>query len=139
MPQPIREATVAAAHQFLDVTKHDLTLLDEPATEVADGVVALHAPGHTPGHLLVSVAGGGDRFTWLTDLVHHHAIMLPHPQWHVALDTDLDAAANMRQDWLKRFVVARTLVGGSHLPFPALGHVRQVVGGVAWVPVEWQW
>jgi hypothetical protein len=31
----------------------------------------------------------------------------------------------------------RLLIGGSHLPFPSLGHVAKASNGYAYVPVEW--
>jgi glyoxylase-like metal-dependent hydrolase (beta-lactamase superfamily II) len=99
----------------------------------------VHAPGHTPGHLTVSIANGGDRLIYLTDLVHHHGVMLPHPNFHVSLDTDPEAGVRARQDWFSRFVTDRALVAGAHLPFPALGHLRQMNGGATWVPAEWRW
>jgi hypothetical protein len=33
----------------------------------------------------------------------------------------------------------RTLVAGSHIAFPALGHLRKEVVGYAWVPTIWEW
>ena len=104
-----------------------------------DGVTLNLAPGHTPGHSVITVTSGADKFVYLTDLAHHAGVQFPHPDWHVAYDTDPVLAAKTRRDLLTRCAGEKTLVSGSHLPFPAVGYVKQEGSGFRWVPRVWEW
>jgi len=106
---------------------------------IIDGVVFNAAPGHTPGHGLLTITSGAERFVYLTDTVHHAAIQMPNPGWHVVYDVEPVQAAKSRRAALARVAAERTLVSGAHLPFPAVGYVRAVGGGFEWVPRVWEW
>jgi glyoxylase-like metal-dependent hydrolase (beta-lactamase superfamily II) len=138
-PPSIKQKWVEAAHRFLGAVADRLTLIDGAEASIVPNVTAHLAAGHTPGHLTVDVTSNGQRFVYLADLAHHHAIVLPHPAWHVALDTDPAAAVRTRKERLARYAFDQTLVGGAHLPFPSLGHLVPAETGVAWAPVEWRW
>jgi hypothetical protein len=75
----------------------------------------------------------------VTDAAHHVALNLPHPDWHVAFDTDPVQAAKTRRAILDRAAADRVMVSGAHIPFPAVGHVKAVGRGFEWVPTVWEW
>jgi glyoxylase-like metal-dependent hydrolase (beta-lactamase superfamily II) len=107
--------------------------------KVIDGVTFTAAPGHTPGHGAVTVTTAAEKFVYLTDIAHYAPIQFPHPDWHVAYDTDPVQAAKTRRALLTKVAAEKTLVSGAHLPFPAVGYVRKEGAGFAWVPRVWEW
>ena len=125
--------------------KHLLTLRDqfqrvEPGKPGAlpDGFEGVLVPGHTPGHMPVRVRSGGQELLDFADTAHHAAIMLPHPDWTVAFDTNEPQAAASRRALLERAAADRARLFSYHLPFPGLGHVRaDGRGGFQWVPEPW--
>jgi glyoxylase-like metal-dependent hydrolase (beta-lactamase superfamily II) len=108
--------------------------------ELRPGITAVATPGHTPGHLSILVDGGGnDQLFYNTDLIHHVAIMLPHPEFKVAFDTDREAAAETRKKSFARLAADKMLVSGTHVPFPGFGYVEKAGEGYEWRPAMWQW
>lgn len=107
-------------------------------TEILPGIKALPAPGHTPGHTGYLLESRGQRLLIWGDLVHNVAVQLPRPEVTIEFDTDAAVAARTRKallSWTAKD--AGLLVGGMHLPFPGLGHVRE--DGRAryhWVPID---
>lgn len=125
----LTESYKARFHQIADNDK----VLD------LDAVRLVHAPGHTPGHSAVRITSGSDALFFITDLAHHAPIQFPHPDWHVAFDTDPVQAAKTRRTLLEKAAGDKTLISGSHLPFPAVGYVRKQGEGFVWVPRVWEW
>jgi glyoxylase-like metal-dependent hydrolase (beta-lactamase superfamily II) len=137
-PAEVKRATAAtAARTFAALDKVLSPFAD--GEQLLAGVRVVAAPGHTPGHCALQVTSGAERLLYVTDAVHHAAINLPHPEWHVAYDADPAAAAESRRSLLARAAADGMLVSGSHLPFPALGHVRAAGKGFEWEPAVWEW
>jgi glyoxylase-like metal-dependent hydrolase (beta-lactamase superfamily II) len=118
---------------------HQLGDGDKVFESAGTTVSLMLAPGHTPGHSAVAITSGGDKFVYMTDVVHHAGIQMGHPDWHVAYDTDPVMAAKSRRALLAKMAADKTLVSGAHLPFPAVGYVRKEGAGFAWVPRVWEW
>jgi glyoxylase-like metal-dependent hydrolase (beta-lactamase superfamily II) len=106
--------------------------------EVAPGVVALAAPGHTPGHTVFAVHCADQSLLVLGDTAQHPAVFARHPDWQAAFDIDGDAAVATRKKLFDRAAADRMLVTGYHFPFPACGHLLKTANGYEHVPVEWQ-
>jgi glyoxylase-like metal-dependent hydrolase (beta-lactamase superfamily II) len=109
--------------------------------EVIAGVRLIAAPGHTPGHLMVEVSGSKQKLLFITDLIHHVAVGFAKPTWHVAFDTDPVMAAKTRQSVLEKVAAEKTLIAGSHLPFPGFGHVVPGMNAdeaFRFMPLAWQ-
>lgn len=134
-----RPVMAKRAKQVLTFAGERLKVISGQRTEIAPGVTAIHVPGHTPGHLLLTVESDGQTFLYITDLSHSQALTFPHPEWYVAFDTNRDQAVKARQDWYAKLADERTLISGSHLPFPAFGHVQQSGENFRYVPVDWEW
>jgi glyoxylase-like metal-dependent hydrolase (beta-lactamase superfamily II) len=111
----------------------------EDGDKIIDGLQLTLAPGHTAGHSMVTISSGADRFVYVTDIAHHAGIQFPHPDWHVAYDTDPVVAARTRRAVLTKLAADKTLISGAHLPFPAVGYVRKEGAGFVWVPRVWEW
>lgn len=98
--------------------------------EVAPGVTLLPTPGHTPGHLAVVLASGGQELLYISDALVH-PIQLEHPGWGPKYDIDRDQAEAARRMLCERAVRNGSLVHAFHFdPFPCLGRI--VPGGNAW-------
>ena len=102
-----------------------VVLLDD-TTEIAPGVVALPAPGHTPGHMIFAVGNRDERLLILGD-----AMYCPGQLTDVDLTAmhDVDpVAARRTRELIQREAEAHgTSAVGCH--FPGL-HAARVLGGV---------
>jgi glyoxylase-like metal-dependent hydrolase (beta-lactamase superfamily II) len=110
----------------------------DPGTEVAPGIAALAAPGHTPGHTVFAIHSGDQSLLVLGDTAQHPAVFARHPDWQAAFDIDGAAAVATRKKLFDRAAADRMLVTGYHFPFPACGHLIKTASGYEHVPVEWQ-
>jgi glyoxylase-like metal-dependent hydrolase (beta-lactamase superfamily II) len=105
--------------------------------EVAPGITAVFAPGHTPGHHAFVIASGDQSLMVLSDTATHPALFVRHPHWQVALDMDGAAAEKTRNKIFDRVAADRMLVTGYHFPFPACGHIATSADGYEFYPRQW--
>ena len=108
-----------------------------PGGEIASGLTALDAPGHTPGHTAFLLASGSEQLLILSDTANHPALFVRHPDWAVVFDMDAAAARQTRRRLLDRAAAERLPVTGFHFPFPANGHILREGTGFRFVPVQW--
>ncbi|NMF89263.1 MBL fold metallo-hydrolase [Aromatoleum petrolei] len=107
-------------------------------TEIATGVRAVKAHGHTPGHSAISIESSGQKLLIWGDIVHSHAVQFALPGVSIEFDFDQTQAIATRRSLMYSLAASKTLVAGMHLPFPGIGHVRADGKGVyAWVPIEY--
>lgn len=104
--------------------------------ELLPGVASLAARGHTPGHSAYVVGSGADKLLIWGDLVHNHAVQFARPQVAIEFDVDKKQAVATRKAIFAKAAKEKLLVGGMHLPFPGIGHVRADAKGYSWVPIE---
>lgn len=125
-----------AARVFTPIAK-DLTQY-EWNQEVAPGVTAIGAPGHTPGHTMFAIASGNSRFMALTDITNIPALFVKHPDWAAIFDTDAEEARLTRHKVLDMVAAEKMQVGFYHADFPATGFVERDGSGYSLVPAPWQ-
>jgi glyoxylase-like metal-dependent hydrolase (beta-lactamase superfamily II) len=106
--------------------------------EVAPGISAIAAAGHTPGHTAFAVASGSNALLVLSDTTNHPALFARNPEWQAVFDMDGAMAVANRKKLLDRAAADRMLVQGYHFPFPASGHIARRGTGFEFVPVLWQ-
>jgi glyoxylase-like metal-dependent hydrolase (beta-lactamase superfamily II) len=123
LPGEIKSEITACAEKNLPLIERQLHLIDQE-TDIIPGVRAIFAPGHTPGHLALTIASKGDRLLCVAD-----ALLLPlhiaHPTWHAAVDFDPEQVARTRYKLLEMTEAKKTLVFAFHFPFPGLGSVSR--------------
>jgi glyoxylase-like metal-dependent hydrolase (beta-lactamase superfamily II) len=136
MPAAARPAFLNARRIFTDIAG-DVRLF-EPGREVAPGITAIAAHGHTPGHTAYAVASGNQSIMVLGDVTNHPWLFARHPHWQGVFDVDADMATETRRRMLDRAAADRMLVQGYHFPFPASGHIAKTATGYEVVPVMWQ-
>ncbi len=105
--------------------------------EVAPGITALDAHGHTPGHSAFVVASGSGRLLVQSDVTNIPELFLRNPDWHVAFDVDPVQAAQTRHKFYDMAAAEKALIAGFHFSFPSLGHVEKDGTGYRLVPVAW--
>jgi glyoxylase-like metal-dependent hydrolase (beta-lactamase superfamily II)/putative methionine-R-sulfoxide reductase with GAF domain len=98
--------------------------------DIADGVVMIPTPGHTPGHVSVSIGRGKDRLLVLGD-VAVHPIQLLDPRWNYALDEEPGLAASTR-DHVQTSLREDVLIACGHYPGSGLGYPSSDRHGFAW-------
>ena len=116
-----------------------LSLLEDSVRPLfAAGVVDLVAPdhrvseavwlepshGHTPGHVCVRIASGGEQAV-ITGDVLHSPIQCAVPELRPALDRDEAPARAARLAFLDRYAGSGTLVLGTHFGAPSAGHISR--------------
>lgn len=104
---------------------------------IVPGISVVPSAGHTPGHSSYLVTSGAEKLLVWGDIVHFHAVQLPHPEVTIEVDVEPEAAIASRQRVLAETARNGWLVAAAHHPFPGIGHVRRDGKGYAWVPVEY--
>ncbi len=97
--------------------------------EVTSTLTAVPLPGHTPGHTGYRVASGDQSLLIWADIVHVLPVQFARPAVTIGFDVEPDAAARTRERILDQVVADRTMIAGSHIDFPGLGHVKRDGGG----------
>ncbi|MGV6805591.1 MAG: MBL fold metallo-hydrolase [Ruegeria sp.] len=110
----------------------------EDGGEVASGVTAMAAFGHTPGHTVYHLESKGQRLILTADLANHYVWSFAHPEWEVRFDMDKAAATASRRNVLGMLAADKVPMIGYHMPFPAAGYVEARGDGFRFVPVSYQ-
>ncbi|WP_114192159.1 MBL fold metallo-hydrolase [Edaphovirga cremea] len=107
-----------------------------PGDALLPGVEVVSTPGHTPGHTAYLFSSEGQNLLLWGDIVHSHSLQFAKPEVSLDFDTDSKQAIATRLKVFADAAQKQLWIGGAHLPFPGLGHVRAETSGYAWVPVE---
>lgn len=99
-----------------------LLVADDHALD--DSIWLTPTPGHSPGHVCVNVASGGEKALFTGDLMHH-ALQCVEPDWSSCFCWDADASAASRRGILEQVAETNTVVVPAHFPGPTAGHVRR--------------
>jgi glyoxylase-like metal-dependent hydrolase (beta-lactamase superfamily II) len=133
LPDTVKSSMQATARRCLAALHFQLELIDRE-TEIAPGVRAIPAPGHTPGHLALLVASGGDQLLNLGDAAVH-PLHLEEPLWQNGFDLAGARALTTRQSLLERAAADDMHLMAFHFPFPSVGRIAaRSQGGWDWSP-----
>ncbi len=105
--------------------------------EVAPGITAIAAPGHTPGHTAFAVASGNSTVLIQSDVTNIPEFFLRHPDWHVAYDNDPAQAEATRHKFYDMAAAEKATIIGFHFTFPSIGHVEKDGSGYRLIPTAW--
>jgi glyoxylase-like metal-dependent hydrolase (beta-lactamase superfamily II) len=101
------------------------------------GIKAVPIFGHTPGHTAFEVKSGNDSFLIIGDMIHIAAIQFTLPDAAISFDKDQRRAISVRRALFKRAAEDKILIGGMHIPFPGIGHIRaEGAGSYTWAPID---
>ena len=105
--------------------------------EVAPGIRAVAAYGHTPGHTAYHVADGDQQLFIMGDCANRPEVFLRHPDWHFASTWTGPRPARRASACSAAWPTRRARVIGFHFPFPANGYVARQGEGFRFVPADW--
>jgi glyoxylase-like metal-dependent hydrolase (beta-lactamase superfamily II) len=116
------EASIASLSPYMEAGKLKTF---EGGADLIPGIRARPAYGHTPGHTMYEVESNGERLLLWGDIVHVAAVQFADPT--VTIGYDVDRVEAEREHWriFDDAASNRYMIGGAHLPFPGLGHVRK--------------
>jgi glyoxylase-like metal-dependent hydrolase (beta-lactamase superfamily II) len=105
--------------------------------ELAPGIRAQGGHGHTPGHTTYVIESHGQKMVAIGDLIHVGAVQFEDPAVTIGFDGDQKAAAVARKKLFDAAAKDGALIGGAHLQFPGMGHLRIEGKGYRFVPVNY--
>jgi glyoxylase-like metal-dependent hydrolase (beta-lactamase superfamily II) len=133
LPDEVAGDLGRTARDCLRILRHQLEPIDREC-EIAPGLRAIPAYGHTPGHLALLLSSGSDRLLDLGDAAVH-PLHLEHPAWHNGFDHAAAQAVVTRRDLIDRAAKEGMHVMAFHFPFPSVGRVAPLSsGGWEWIP-----
>jgi glyoxylase-like metal-dependent hydrolase (beta-lactamase superfamily II) len=109
----------------------------EAGKEVAPGITAIDASGHTPGQCALVIASGSARLLYQADVTNVPDLFLRNPDWQIMFDHEPEKAAATRRRIHDMAAAEKLLVTGYHFPFPSLGYSEKSGNGYRLVPVAW--
>lgn len=127
----LKQVLLTFAQNCLPPIQEQVTLIDRE-TEIVPGIRAFPTPGHTPGHIGLSISSAGEQLLCGSDLMIL-PVILEHPEWYAAVDLDPEQVVAARRQFFSKAAGEKALVFAFHFPFPGLGYVARK--GDAW---EWQ-
>jgi glyoxylase-like metal-dependent hydrolase (beta-lactamase superfamily II) len=135
---PNMKGTFKSSHQTVDpVVKAGKLRPYDGAIEIFPGIHSVPAYGHTPGHSGYLIESKGQRLLLWGDVIHSAEAQFADPGVAIEYDVDHDAAVATRKRLLSLAAKQGVLVGGAHISFPGLGHVKVQGDGYAWAPVPY--
>ncbi len=129
-----RDVLLGYAHKNLLPIQNQLALVDYEM-EILPGIQTIAAPGHTPGHMALTISSEGEQLLCASDTVLH-PIHLEQPDWYAAVDLDPRHVEVTRRRILDKAATEKALVIAFHFPFPGLGHIVRKGKEWQWQPVE---
>jgi len=105
--------------------------------ELVPGIRAVPSPGHTAGHTLYVVESKGQKLVLWGDLMHVAAAQFADPSVTIHFDTDSAMAAMQRKKVFADAAEHGNWVGGAHLSFPGIGHLRAAGTGYSYTPANY--
>ena len=129
------EMFVKIARTNLEPIKDRVKFLNHDS-EILPGISVIAAPGHTPGHFVVSIASGDEQLLYIGDTVLY-PIHLEHLDWIPVYDIVPEKAAASKRRIFDLAADEKTWIIGQHFPpFPSLGHVIKKGNGWQWQPID---
>lgn len=101
------------------------------------GIKPVPIVGHTKGHCAYEISSEGAALLIVGDMVHNKSVQFTNPQATLVFDFDQKQALAVRLAEFKKAADSGIMIGGMHIPFPGLGHIRaEGKDTYTWVPIE---
>jgi glyoxylase-like metal-dependent hydrolase (beta-lactamase superfamily II) len=101
--------------------------------QLGDDLTISPAPGHSPGHVLITLKSKGTEALFTGDIMHN-PIQIYHPQWSSAFCSDPEQARRTRRRVLEHAAARGSLVYPQHFAGPFIGRVAERAGGFEYLP-----
>jgi glyoxylase-like metal-dependent hydrolase (beta-lactamase superfamily II) len=102
--------------------------------EVAPGIRAIPAHGHTQGHMAHVISSGGAQLIATADATNIQSLFVKHPDWQAVFDHVPDQAVETRRRLFDRAVAEKAMVAGYHWGLPNVGTLAKDGNGYALTP-----
>ena len=106
----------------LPIKRAELAVLVEDDFELEKGLWLEPCHGHSPGLVLINVAGGGERGIFVGDAIHHQ-LQLMYPDLCCRVDSDMTMSAKNRRAFLEKHADTSAIVLPAHFPMPTAGRI----------------
>jgi glyoxylase-like metal-dependent hydrolase (beta-lactamase superfamily II) len=124
--EPIRN--VVYRDSVLPVIESGQARLIEGAHTIDDGLHVEHAPGHTPGLVVLKLEAGGERALFCGDVLHH-PLQVYAPHWNSRFCVVADQARSTRRRWLEYCAGEGALLFPTHFGAPHVAAIAAVADG----------
>jgi glyoxylase-like metal-dependent hydrolase (beta-lactamase superfamily II) len=129
----MREVLIRSVKGILPMVADGIELIDGD-TQLLPGIKTVAAPGHTPGHMAVSITSQGRELLYTGDAILH-PIHMEHPEWSAIVDVIPEEAEATRRRLLAHAAANDIFLFCFHFPFPGLGRVRAKGDTWQWEPI----
>jgi glyoxylase-like metal-dependent hydrolase (beta-lactamase superfamily II) len=102
--------------------------------QVCDEVSLTPTPGHTPGHVSISIRSQGQE-ALITGDCFHHPCQMTRVDWCSSADYDQAAGQQTRERFLDTYSESDVLIIGTHFATPTAGRVKPRSAGGYWLDV----
>ena len=116
------DMTAILADSVAPVWDAGLVDLVETDHRICDEISLVPTPGHTPGHVSVRIASGGEEALITGDFMHHPC-QIARPEWSSTADSDPALARQTRERMLTGLADRPTLVIGTHFAGRTAGRI----------------
>jgi glyoxylase-like metal-dependent hydrolase (beta-lactamase superfamily II) len=106
----------------------------EGEAELAPGIRAIPAHGHTQGHTAHLISSGGRQLLVTADATNIHSLFAKNPDWQAAFDHVPDQAVETRKKLFDRAIADKAMVAGYHWGLPNVGTIAKDGNGYAFTP-----
>ncbi len=134
---PQRDANREMFTKLIAPLADQLTFLED-GDQVAPGLTAEAAYGHSAGHLMYRLESAGRQLLVWGDVANHYVYSVQFPESPVGFDDDRSSAVATRKRVLDMAATDGLLVCGHHMPFPSVGYVERMRDSYRWVPAAYQ-
>jgi glyoxylase-like metal-dependent hydrolase (beta-lactamase superfamily II) len=108
-------------------------MLVDGSMQLGDDLTIEPAPGHSPGHVLITLKSRGAEALFIGDIMHN-PIQVYHPHWSSAFCADPEQARGTRRRVLEHAAAKGSLIYPQHFAGPFFGRVAETAGGFAYLP-----
>ena len=99
--------------------------------QITDELTTVSTPGHTPCHVSIMIASGGERGYILGDVAHNPA-QAHYTDWCPIFDIEPGLSRRTRHSVMDMLEDQPVLVSAGHFPDPGFGHFVRVEGRRSW-------
>jgi glyoxylase-like metal-dependent hydrolase (beta-lactamase superfamily II) len=125
------------AHVFNDsvlpILEAKQEVLVDGSMQLGDDLSIEPAPGHSPGHVLITLKSKGAEALFIGDIMHN-PIQVYHPHWSSAFCSDPEQARGTRRRVLEHAAARGSLIYPQHFAGQFFGRVAERAGGFAYLP-----
>jgi glyoxylase-like metal-dependent hydrolase (beta-lactamase superfamily II) len=134
MTKQIKQLIRACARSNLPPIQNQLDVIGNEE-EILPGIRVISSPGHTPGHISLSISSEDERLFCTSDTLIH-PIHIEQIDWFTAFDLAPEQALASRRRLLEKAATEKALIFSFHFPLPGLGHIIQKGDKFQWQDIK---